>query len=382
MVGLGEAIDNEVAQRRTIAASFDPKRNSLNFLRLVLALCVLVTHATPTQWDHDIFHTTSLGTSAVYGFFGISGFLIAGSAEHNNVWRYLWARFLRIVPAFWVCLMVIALFFATVAPTKHFGIATAWVNRLQSPLGYVTHNFWLKINQPDIKGYFWDAPIWTLMYEFICYLILAGLALAGLLRRKLVVAVLAAAVWITQIIISLDNPNPTFNINHNWILLNLIKFATVFLVGTLIYLYRDKLPDSGWIALACGIVIYGTMWLPTNLTTTYFGFTAPGIFAPLMAYPMIWLGIHLPFHKVGAKNDYSYGVYIYAFPIQVLLTAWGVNHWGAFPFLAMVIVCTIPAAVCSWWIVEKHALNLKKTSFKPAWERLVPPNVKAKAEGT
>jgi peptidoglycan/LPS O-acetylase OafA/YrhL len=356
--------------RPTIGTSFNPRRNSLNFVRLVLATCVLTVHAARGQWNTDLFHTTGLGTSAVFGFFGISGFLIAGSADHNNTGRYLWARFLRIVPAFWVCLIVIAVFFSNAVPKMHFGVATPWVDRVQSPIGYITHNFWLKINQPEIEGYGWNAPFWTLMYEFLCYLILGALALAGLLRRKEVVAVLAGSVWLAQIIFTFTNPNHTFNLENNWIAMNLVKFASVFLIGTLIYLYRDKLPDSGWVALACAAVILWSMWLPTNLTSTDWGFTAPGLFMPLMAYPMIWLGIHLPFHKIGSKNDYSYGVYIYAFPITVLLSSWGARRWGTFPFLLMVIVCTMPAAACSWWLVEKHALKLKHFDFLSAWDRL------------
>ena len=101
----------------TIEQSFSAKRNSLNFLRLILALAVVFSHSITlglfgSEW---ILGRTTLGTVAVYGFFGISGYLIAGSAGRNNTGRYLWQRFLRIFPAFWVCLIVTAFLFGTIA---------------------------------------------------------------------------------------------------------------------------------------------------------------------------------------------------------------------------------------------------------------------------
>ena len=88
---------------RKVGVALDPKRNSLNFLRLVLAFFVVYGHASELGWLglHDvILNDTPLSSIAVYGFFGISGYLIAGSASKNSVGRYLWQRFLRIFPVF------------------------------------------------------------------------------------------------------------------------------------------------------------------------------------------------------------------------------------------------------------------------------------------
>jgi len=86
---------------------------------------------------------------------------------------------------------------------------------------------------------------------------------------------------------------------------------------------------------------------------------------------LLWLGIHLPFQKVGAKNDYSYGIYIYAFPVTVLLAIWHVQRFGYPLFILFCIVGTMPFAVGSWWIIERRALSLKKIDPKSVTEWLL-----------
>jgi peptidoglycan/LPS O-acetylase OafA/YrhL len=83
---------------------------------------------------------------------------------------------------------------------------------------------------------------------------------------------------------------------------------------------------------------------------------------------LIWLGIHLPFERIGARNDYSYGIYIYAYPVTVLLTIWHAQQWGYVPFLTFVLLGTAPFAVASWWLLEKRALRLKKIDPREAWK--------------
>jgi len=86
------------------------------------------------------------------------------------------------------------------------------------------------------------------------------------------------------------------------------------------------------------------------------------VMAPVLAYPLLWLGIHLPspFQKVGARNDYSYGVYIYGWPVQQLLGIWGVQHWGYVAFTLAGIAGALTCAFISWHLVEKRALSMKK----------------------
>jgi len=100
---------------------------------------------------------------------------------------------------------------------------------------------------------------------------------------------------------------------------NLLELLPVFLSGSDLYLYRDNVPDKGWIALASTVAFASGFVIPIGVGLPAYTMTSVDVTALFLAYPLIWLGIHLPLHRIGSRNDYSYGIYIYAFPIQQLL---------------------------------------------------------------
>jgi peptidoglycan/LPS O-acetylase OafA/YrhL len=359
--------------RGTIGQSFSGRDNSLNFLRIVLALVVLISHAVPNGNLEDnkwiLFNGTGIGTVAVYGFFGISGFLIAGSAERNRAGRYLWQRFLRIFPGFWVCLVITAFVLGLIGwlvqSSPHCGIS-CYLQAKQSPFDYVFDNSLLRGTQVSIAGTpawpnLWNASLWTLFYEFLCYLLLMMLALLGLLRNRIWALALTMSIWTMEIVgVLVPSFNREINLANNATEMYFLKLATIFMVGAVIFLYRDRVPDSGWLALICAGVFVAGIWLPTDGHAPEFALTASDLLSPFIAYPLLWLGIHLPFKKVGARNDYSYGLYIYAYPVTVLLAICHAERLGEPAFIALCIVGTVPFALASWWLVEKRALSLKK----------------------
>jgi peptidoglycan/LPS O-acetylase OafA/YrhL len=344
------------------------RNNSLNFLRLVLALAVVVSHALQLgNFGFVGLHTTGLGEIGVYGFFGISGYLIAASATHNGTGRYLWQRFLRIFPGFWVCLLMMAFVFGLVAWVSqshprcgalcYFGLANG-------PMSYVSRDSLLNMRQTFVtptNGVGWwqmsNGSLWTLYYEFICYLILGALAMLGLLRRRVVVLIMTAVLWIVVVkIATTPSLRGEFSVLGHSAWMEFFRLTIIFMVGALIYLYRDHIPDSGWLALACGAAFAASLWLPG--AQPEFMVTPSDLLTPLIAYPVLWLGIHVPL-RIGSKNDYSYGVYVYAYPVTVLLALWGVAAWGVVAFVGLSIVATVPFAAASWWLVERNALKLK-----------------------
>jgi peptidoglycan/LPS O-acetylase OafA/YrhL len=114
------------------------------------------------------------------------------------------------------------------------------------------------------------------------------------------------------------------------------------------------------LAAASAVLVALSFLIPLDGRDREFGLTLTNVFAPALGYLMIWLGIHLPLYKVGNRNDYSYGIYIYGYPVTQLLAVWGVYRWGVVGFTSSVVLLTVLFAVGSWWLIEKNALRLKK----------------------
>jgi peptidoglycan/LPS O-acetylase OafA/YrhL len=363
-----------------IGDTYSSRHNSLNFLRLVLAIAVIAGHA--LDWgaygsgEGILRGKTTIGTVAVFGFFGISGYLIAASASHNNLGRYLWKRVLRIFPAFWVCLLVMVFFFGAIGFTHtshppHCGLS-CYVQHRGIP--YVAHNFLLRLTQPSLgpdnlvkNGQFFDGQLWTLFYEFLCYLALGALAVLGLLKRRAFVGVLTLALWVTELVVAI-RPHVFFNFD----VVTMLMLGPVFLTGTLVYLYRDRVRDSGVLALISSALFVASMWLPIAGSNVSDRPTSVDLLAPLVVYPLLWLGNHLPLERVGSRNDYSYGIYIYGSAVLALLNLWGVSQWGYVPYLLLSVGWTFCFAAASWWLVERHALRLKNISPRVVARSLFP----------
>jgi peptidoglycan/LPS O-acetylase OafA/YrhL len=360
--------------------TLDPANNSFNALRLVFAATVLVSHTLALGGfaSEGVLGRTTIGTLAVEGFFALSGYLITASALRNHVGKFLWLRTVRIVPGFWVCLVLTAFGFAFVGwhhlskSVKSDCVLSCYFAADPSPVGYVFHNALLKIHQPSIGDslststamWGWNGSLWTIYFEVLCYLIVAALSLAGILRKRHIVLVLASLVWVGVFVITAV---PQFNRHFTAIehanVLQMAQVFPVFLAGSLLYLYREVVVDSGWMALMCVALFTGGFFLPLGAHSTIFTLSSVAITAPLLAYPLLWLGGHLPLSRVGKTDDYSYGVYLYAFPIQQLLLDFDVQHRGLAAYLGLTVLLTAVMALASWWIVERNALALRKWSL-------------------
>ena len=97
-------------------------------------------------------------------------------------------------------------------------------------------------------------------------------------------------------------------------------------------------------------------------------------------YAILYLAVRLPrlLHRVGQKNDYSYGIYIYSFVVQQMLAWLGAAAWGFVGYFAVVMVFTVVLAFLSWHLVEKQALRFK--DWTPRLRREAPP-AEASGEG-
>lgn len=339
----------------TLIERFNPRRNSFDVLRLLLAGLVAIDHGIimRTGTVHRL-HGSALGDFAVDGFFVLSGFLVARSyLRLGSLVRYGWHRALRIMPGFWVCLVLTAFVAApAIALLEGKPIGSVFTTHPTS-LEYLANNALLMMRQYEIADllagvpspHTLDGALWTLAYEAACYVLIAVLGVVGILaRRRWLVLALTVAVWGLLIAQAAGAVSIAENIT---------RLMLMFLFGALAHLYAERLPVGPvWPLLALVVFAAALLWAtPYQL-----------IGGPAYAYLLIWAGACAPF-AVSVRTDLSYGLYIYHFLIfQILM----VTPLAVLPvplFVPVGAVIALTLAFGSWHLVERPALKRKNGPF-------------------
>jgi peptidoglycan/LPS O-acetylase OafA/YrhL len=130
-----------------------------------------------------------------------------------------------------------------------------------------------------------------------------------------------------------------------------IRLAFVFLCGATLAMYAKEIPFSHGFGIASIIVVI--------LTLRQGGFFVFGV--PALTYALAWLAVVAPkrLQTIGAKNDYSYGLYLWGWPMQQLAAFFGFYLWGYVPYTAVSSLMGLICAAVSWHLLEKPALSLK-----------------------
>lgn len=364
----------------------DPRANNFDFIRLVLATLVILSHSYPlgmgTEYEHahEPFYILtrgqmSFGHVAVDWFFVISGFLILQSWDRSSsIKSYFEKRIKRIYPGFivvmglcaWVLMPLIAEHGARVFSLKfliHF-------------LGQT-----VRLRPFDAQGTFAELPfpnvvngsMWTIQYEFWCYIGVAALGLLSLYRWRwaiLALYVLSLVVKVPVEVLKLEYGARWFAILFGG-LAPWARLAPVFLAGMVFYLYRDRIPLSEKFAALCLVMLVIGARVDHGMMILW-----PTFGAYLVMFLAYWPRLRL--HHVAKHGDFSYGVYLYAFPIQQLVVKFlgpTVNPWIVF---GLATPMTFVAGFFSWHLVEKHFLKRGNhgsgsgKSKKPAQEVAAP----------
>jgi peptidoglycan/LPS O-acetylase OafA/YrhL len=350
------------------------RNNSLGLIRLVLASAVIVSHAFPLGgWGDDplLAHSRgqeNIGGVAVIGFFAISGYLITKSGGRGDVVRFLWHRFLRIFPAYWLALLVGAFIVGPIVWLATTGHISGYLSAAPvSPMAYVLDNASLSIAHWGIGDIFSSTPygqlvggsvfngsLWTLTYEWSCYLVIAALVLIPVLSNPKVARIVLPILTLALAVIQAGKVFFGINLTQQlWFLDDALRTRLMFafLVGATIAVYSKSIRIDDRLAIIAAFVGFLTLW---KGGLQLFGY-------PAIAYFLLWLAARLParFRKIGAKNDYSYGIYVYGFLVEQFLAFLGLYHWGYLPYVIASLVVTAGLAWCSWHLVEKRALQLK-----------------------
>lgn len=331
------------------------KANNFGFLRLLFATLVILSHS-PELLDGNqsreilsvVFGSLTFGAIAVHGFFLISGYLLVQSFEHSTLKDYAIKRVLRIYPGFVAAYLVCIFAFGPYSGGDPWSLGgTDWLIML----GRI-----IMLSPPHLDGAFTHLPepqlngsVWTIRYEFFCYGLVAALGLLNLLSRRLLMVALATALLLAMS--ALRAKLPIFGqywVEHP----SLIHFTAVFCCGSAYYRMSDRISyHPAWAAVAA-------LLLAAFMYSHVFSEMAFAVFG---GYLIFWFALHVPtryLSRVGQNTDISYGVYLYAWPIQNSIIF---RHPGVSPWL-LFVVSTAFAVICgfiSWTVIEKRMMALK-----------------------
>ncbi len=353
----------------TLDALSGDRNNNFNLLRFAAASAVILGHSILLSGQRTSSLGWSLGYAAVNCFFVISGFLVCRSfCLRGNLRDYLACRTLRLYPALLIavafCVFGVGLWMTPVDPATFLGH--------EQTRRFLWHNSLLFVGQVEIHlpGLFSrnpypgqvNAPLWTLQYELGCYLLLALLGAPTLLlaaaRRE---SILRAIVTLLALVcMALFLANVASSTPETGIVANGVRLGAMFFSGAALYLWRQhiRLSHSAALLLVIVIVILAlSPWRSPFVVTTWLA----------LPYLLLYLA-YVPggalrcFNRLG---DYSYGLYVFAFPLQQLLV-WYLSGINAPTLFLASMTCTLPLAMLSWHCVEKPALALKPQRYSSA----------------
>lgn len=330
--------------------------------RVALALAILCWHSVMTSYGLEAELAVwaspySAPLSALMPmFFALSGFLVMGSFERTrDLKTFLGLRALRILPALTTEILISAFVLGSLLTTRPLA------SYFTDPLFFKYFGSLVGKVSVALPGVFETNPrpglvnvsLWTIAPELTCYMYL-GLQVALRLRR-FGVTVAACALILANVAADVGGA-PTSGADG----VVLSRFLVLsFALGNLLYVWRDRIPfrwDLAGLCAGAGLLLVRD---PHLVYLALAGF----------AYLIVFVGCcRVPLPYPFSTGDYSYGIYLYAFPIQQTFAQFFPAHRQAFwSILACVpVVCCI--AFASWWLVEKPALRFRKflRGSKPA----------------
>ena len=284
----------------------------------------------------------------------MSAFLITASLERSkSTLDYLKKRALRIYPAFLVSTVFA---FAVALPLS--GGRLAGTSTPDQIANFVSRT--LQLQSFAYQGAFQHNPypgvlngsIWSIPYEFWCYLGLLALGFSGVLRRRTPLALLFAASILIGVLFSIFQwklsggfVGRIFGYPPFW-----ARLLPMYLAGVVAYRFRASLQlRRTWIVAATGLLLAAAT-LPHGW---------PLLFPIAGAYLILVAAFHpsIRLHRWSRFGEFSYGTYLYAFPLQQIIMQ-RIGHPVAPCFLFFLATpATLICAAISWHAVEKRFLK-------------------------
>lgn len=318
------------------------RNNSFDLIRHIAALMVLFSHHFVLSGleEPGIAGYNSLGGIAVIAFFSISGLLITQSYLNSRSFNdYLSKRVARIFPALILCAFVMTYIGGGWFAEGYTGSSSALIDFLRisafgrADIAPITDGF--------IFGESFNGSLWTLKIEFGFYLLLA-VALASYRRALMPWALLAAFGLATYI----------FGNNLSGALaakLAVYSAAGIaFFAGAVIAFHKQRFSDKRVQVL--------TLVVGVALVLASIGTALAGVLATLgFCLATLSIGLMYVDKSIRGRFDISYGIYLYAFPVQQLVI--NKTSLGFVPSMLLSALIVITLAIASWRLVEQPALQ-------------------------
>ena len=334
------------------------RENNFDLLRLLAAWAVLVSHSFALVDEEEPLHQlgSSLGAVGVMVFFAVSGVLIRRSWEYDPSPRDFWIkRALRLLPALatvgLVTAFVLGPLVTTASLATYFTSWETWIYPFRVtfllPFGAGLPG----VFEGTVEAGAVNGPLWSLPVEVFAYFMLFLLGVTGLLKRRWVVTAVAALslVW-AGFWVTITSPSVAA-----------VSVLAAFALGAAAYSWADRIVLSWPIALAM-VALFVLSGLGPDTVRVI-------VWTISMAYLSYWFAYALPpFGKVLTRfGDASYGVYIWAWPVQQTIVQIAGND--ASPYLVIVVATPIVwlLAIASWKLIESPALR-----HKPRPSRVTP----------
>lgn len=324
-------------------------------IRLVLPVVIILWHTIVTCYGRGAetwFWCGPLRPILYFilpSFFALSGFLVAGSLERNDKLSFFSLRALRIAPALTAEVIISALLLGpilTELPLSSYFTDEKFFAYFYNTIGYIHFTLPGVFTNLPLKD-FVNAQLWTVPYELECYLLIGGLAILGLTRQANLL--LASFVVLTIGILTIEYHQ------HSLPIMDQIPpgrmLVLCFLAGVYLFNNKKRVQNSGLLAILSILTYSLFIWHPVGIYLA----------ALPIAYLTVWIGLKQSNANIIRQlSNYSYGLYLYGFPIQQATNQVLVDHREWYINFVISLPISFCFAFLSWHYLEKPIISYKR----------------------